>query len=221
MHRRILIQLCCLLAISAPVLSAVPVGSVALYSDGKVEKLLANENGLLTWEDDRKRIYVRSGNPILPVLERRDFLSGKSYRQTLNSGEPDAILTRPPGTRVEFSVMRLKNTGENSKRTWECVLEGRAQKKVAGAMRELDRYKCDRYVYHRKLWNRMFRETKTFSYSQELGLVVDQKRKTRKTTSRSKLVAVIPPEGANYRRLSKKVRKVRAPEKATPPGKPQ
>jgi hypothetical protein len=61
----------------------------------------------------------------------------------------------------------------------------------------------------------MFRETKTFSYSPELGLIVDLKRKTRQASSKRKLVSVIAPDKADYRRLSKKVRKIRAPRPAT------
>jgi len=214
MNRKFWMRLPCILALSGPAAAVVPVGSVVIYSDGKVEKLLANEEGRLTWEDDRKRVYVRSKNPIEPLLERRDFLSGRAYVQTRNSGNPDLILTQPPGTRVEFSVIRTENTGENTKRTWECVHQGTREKKVAGAVRKLDSYKCERFVYHRKFWNRMFRETKTFTYSPELGLIVDLKRKTRQASSKRKLVSVIAPDKVDYRRLSKKVRKIRAPEPA-------
>jgi len=212
MQRRFWIQLPCILALSGSAIAAVPVGSVVIYSDGQVEKLLSDKNGILTWEDDRKRTYVRSANPIIPVLERKEFLSGRSYKQVVSSGDPNSILIKPPGSRVEFSVVRTRNTGEKTKRTWECVRQGKTQKKVAGALRDLDDYVCERFVYHRKFWTRMFRETKKFSYSAELGLVVDLKRKTRKTSSRKKLVTVIPPDKVDYRRLSKKLRKIRTPK---------
>ena len=53
--------------------AAVPIGSVVLYSDGDVEKLIAVENGELHWEDDRKRRYVRSSNPAVPLLSRQSL----------------------------------------------------------------------------------------------------------------------------------------------------
>ena len=107
LHGRRRIQQCeCLVAVTGEKygvvpLAAVPVGTVALYSDGKVEKLVsAGEEGL-RWEDDRKRQYLRSRNPAVPVLERRDFLSGRGYRQIVSSGNPDALLELPVELRVD------------------------------------------------------------------------------------------------------------------------
>ncbi len=77
-------------------------------------------------------------------------------------------------------------------------------------MRELNSFLCERFVIQRKTWQRNFRESLQFSYSRELGLVVDMHRKTRKKSNSRKLVSIIPPDKAGYRRLSKKVRKLRA-----------
>ena len=190
--------------------AALPVGSVAIYSDGRIEKLLSHENGKLFWEDDRKRRFLRSENPIIPVLDRRDFLSGKGYRQVVGEGDPGSMLERPIGERVEFTMRRVRNTGEKSSRIWECIYLGSAEKKVLGAIRDLESYTCERFIYQRKTWQRQFRESRRFLYSRELGLVVDMKRKTRKKRRSWKLVAIVPPEKATYKRLSKKVRKLRA-----------
>jgi hypothetical protein len=189
--------------------AALPVGSVVLYSDGRVEKLLSREDGQLLWEDDHKRRYLRSNNPIMPILERRDFLSGRGYVQTLRSGEPDSIGVRPSGERIEFSLVRQLVGGTPSIRTWECTRQAAQRKKVLGEVREVDPYYCERFVYHRKTWQRQFRESREFSYSHDLGLIVEMHRKTRKMESKWRLVSVIAPEKATYKRLSRKVRKLR------------
>jgi len=197
------------LLVSETALGAVPVGTVALYSDGNVEKLLADEKDGLRWEDDRKRQHLRSKNPAIPVLERRDFLSGTGYHQAVSSGDPDALRKLPPGTPVEFSVIRSGFSGERSKRNWECSYLGRVRQDVLGTERMLDRYSCERFAIHRKLHNRSFRERRDFTYSHDLGVVVDLDRKTRKKSSSRRLVALFPPGKADYKTLSRAVRKIR------------
>ena len=189
--------------------AALPLGSVVMYSDGRVEKLLSREDGSLLWEDDRKRRYLRSNNPIMPVLERRDFLSGKGYVQTLRSGEPDSIAVRPSGDRVEFSILRERAGRTPSVRTWECIRQAALSKKILGEVRQLEAYRCERFVYHRKTWQRQFRESREFLYSRDLDLIVKMKRKTRTKESGWRLVSVLPPDQATYKRLSRKVRKLR------------
>lgn len=198
-----------LLLSSSGAFAAVPVGTVALYSDGTVEKLLAIEGDTLRWEDDRKRQFVRSTNPAFPVLERRDFLSGRGYHQVVSIGDVDALRGAPPGTSVEFSVIRNRNSGERSKRNWECSFQGRMRHDVLGTERQLDRYSCERFVIHRKLHNRSFRERRDFSFSPDLALVVDMERTTRKGSSSRRLIALFPPGKADYKTLSRAVRKAR------------
>jgi hypothetical protein len=192
----------------------IAIGSVVMYSDGRVEKLLSREDGKRLWEDDRKRRFLRSENPIVPVLERKDFLSGKGYTQFVAGGNPNAIAARPGGEAVEFSMRRVRNNarGGNSVRRWKCVYNGVVKQNVLGAVRVLGSYACERFVYHRKTWQPQFRESRHFLYSDDLGIVVDMKRKTRKTRSSWKLVSVIPPEKAGYKRLSENVRKLRGRE---------
>jgi len=189
--------------------AAVPVGSVVMYSDGRVEKLLSHSDGELLWEDDRKRQFLRSENPIRPTLERKDFLSRKGYSQPVGEGDPDSISSLPSGTRIGFTTVRIRHTGERSIRNWECKHLGTEQKKVLGVMRELDLYDCERFVVQHKPWQKQFRESRKFSYSHDLGLIVKMKRKTRKKSRKWKLVSILPPEKTDYRRLSKRVRKLR------------
>jgi len=195
--------------LSGGVLAAVPVGSVVIYSDGRVEKLLAREGDTQRWEDDRKRQFVRSDNPILPLLEKRYFLRGNGYRQRVAKGDPGSIRKLPEGTPVEFSLVRTRDDGSTLQRHWECEFLGKSKKKVLGKNRKLEHYSCERFSIHRKMHNRWFREKREFSYSPELGLVVDLKRETRKKQSRFEVEAILSPKKASYKRISRAVRKVR------------
>jgi hypothetical protein len=199
-----------LCALSGAASAAVPVGSVVMYSDGRVEKLMSHRDGELLWEDDRKRQFVRSENPIMPLLRRTDFLSGKGYLQSVGEGDLDSIRQLPSGTRVGFTVERVRHSGERSTRNWDCKQLGKRQEKVLGVMRELESFACERFVIQRKTWQKQFRESRKLSYSRDLGLVVEMQRKTRKRSSDWKLVSIVPPDKTSYKHLSKKVRKLRA-----------
>lgn len=208
MHRNWILGLAMLFAGSA--LAGLPVGSVVIYSDGTAEKLIEKGEGLQRWQDDRKRLSVRSTNPILPKLERRTFLSGKGYRQQLIRGNPDSIRgLRWSDTPVEFTLLRTREDGSKSQRHWECRALGASTKKVAGVQRMIENYHCERFNIHRKLHNRDFRERRELSYSPELDLVVDMKRETRTRKARRKLVRVYLPDDVSYRRISRALRKVR------------
>jgi hypothetical protein len=207
MRLRILLALSLLW--SGGAVAIVPVGSVVLYSDGTVEKLLSREGDRLRWEDDRKRQYVRSTNPILPAVEKRNFLQSSGYQQQVAAGVPGAIHTLPQGTPVEFTVVRTALNGNSSRRHWECVFLGEVQQLALGKQRRLENYSCERFKVHRKFHNRWFREKRDFAYSPDLGLVVDLSRETRTKRSRKKLVAVYPPDKVNYPVLSRAVGKLR------------
>lgn len=193
--------------------AALPVGSVVMYSDGKVEKLLAVEGSRMIWEDDRKRRYVRSSNPILPLLEKHYFLSGRSYTQTLEKGDPNAIFDLPVGRALEFSVVRRKSNGEKSTRNFECKRLGKKKRKVLGKRRTLDRFVCERFTYDRKTWVRLLKRKHEFLYSRDLGLIVDSRTETSKRRWRAKLVDIVSPSRASYKRLSRKVRELRGRDK--------
>jgi hypothetical protein len=199
-----------LCVLSGAASAALPIGSVVMYSDGRVEKLMSHGNGELLWEDDRKRQFLRSDNPIMPLLRRTDFLSGKGYSQSVAEGDPDSIKQLPSGVQVGFTVIRTKHSGERSTRNWNCKHVGKRQEKVLGVIRELDSFSCERFVFQRKTWQKNFRESRQFSYSHDLGLVVKMQRKTRKKSRGWKLVSIVPPDQTSYKRLSREVRKLRA-----------
>ena len=190
-------------------MAGVPVGSVALYSDGDVEKLVSNKGGKRLWEDDRKRRYLHADNPIQPILERRDLLSGGGYVQAVAKGHPERYNELGVGQHLEFTLQRTYQNGKVATREWDCEYQGATSESVLGQARQVKHFNCERFVIHRKLHNRSFRERRLIAYSEELGMVVDVQRTTRKKTSSHKLMALLPPKQATYTTLRKMVRKLR------------
>jgi glycerol-3-phosphate cytidylyltransferase-like family protein len=189
--------------------AGIPVGSVALYSDGDVEKLISTKGGKNLWEDDRKRRYLHADNPIQPILERSDFLSGRGYVQTVTKGHPERYRQLGVGQHLEFSLLRTYRDGKVSKREWDCQYQGATQESVLGKVRPLKHFNCERFVIHRKLHNRSFRERRLIAYSEELGMAVEVQRTTRKRTSLHKLMTLLSPGQATYKTLRKMVRQLR------------
>lgn len=187
-----------------------PVGSVALYSDGKVEKLLMVEKDRQLWEDDRKRRFLRSSNPVMPILERTEFLGDRGYRQSLVEGDPDEVNIDSGGSPVAFTVLRERHDGSRVRRQWKCSHLGRQQKDVLGEVRMLDRFNCERFILHRKTWQPIIKESREFLFSPALGMVVEMRRTRGEKTREWKLVSLLPAGKADYTRLSKRVRKLRA-----------
>ncbi len=185
------------------------VGSVVVYSDGKVERFLGEQDGKLIWEDDRKRRYVKSKNPIVPVLERISLVSGKGYRQPISSGDPATIDKLGAGQAVEFTVSRIRDDGRRSERRWECQRTGNASVRVLGVDRRVEQFRCIRFIVHRKFWHKVVKEQLDFAYSSELELVVKRERRYRDKTRTREVAAILPPGQASYERLSKLVRDIR------------
>ncbi len=185
------------------------VGSVVAYSDGKVERYLGEQDGKLIWEDDRKRRYAKSKNPVVPVLERTSLVSGKGYRQAISSGNPSAIEKLGIGQLVEFTVTRVRHDGRRSERRWECQRTGNSMASVLGIDRRVEQYRCIRFIVHRKFWHKVVKERLEFAYSRELGMVVEQQRWYRDKTRTREVVAILSPTQASYKRLSKLVRDLR------------
>jgi hypothetical protein len=196
------------LALSSVASATVPVGTIALYSDGRVEKLIAIEDQGLRWEDDRKRQFLRSRNPAVPVLESQQLMPGKSYFQELVNGDPDALKKQPLGTPVHFTMIRHRDGG-TKRRYWKCEFLGSKREAVLGQSQTLDRYRCERSALSRK-FHYSVRDSREFTYSPELGVLVQMERKTRTRTRSRELVALFRPGEADHKTLSRAVRKVRA-----------
>jgi hypothetical protein len=198
-----------LIAISTSASATVPVGTIALYSDGRVEKLVAIEGDGLRWEDDRMRQYLRSTNPIMPVLESRQPVTGKGYTQRLKSGDPSRVKRVPLGQPTHFTTVRNDDAGAKT-RYWKCEFLGESSEKVLEQSRIVERYRCQRSSLSLGRFPGLrVRDTREFTFSPELGVIVQLKRKTAKGSRSRELIALFKPGSIDQETLSRKVQKVR------------
>lgn len=183
------------------------IGSVAVYSDGSVERLIARDGRQSTWQDERLRRVTRDQNPLLPALLREQHLGGADFRQQLRSGKPDSLLTARPGDSVEFSVWRWDGLGnrEVAPRDFDCVFQGEQRRQVLGRDDTLQRFACERFTTHHKLWTRKIRERYVIDYSPRLQLAVQVQRDRKGKRSQRSLVALLGPKKYRYAALAQQL----------------
>jgi len=206
--------LCLGAALLLPVSAAAAVmpGSIAIYSDGSVEKLLSRANGKEVWQDSRYRRLTRSSNPLLPVLSRESLGGERNYSHFLRSGDPDMLLNAPAGRSHEFVVLRRDKYGNLAikPRHFECVVNGDGSIRIAGKPEKVKRFTCERFTLHHKLLTKSIKETLALAYSPRLKMVVDTQRTTPKKSSRKSLVKLIAPGKHSYRTLRAELKALQA-----------
>lgn len=192
--------------------AAVEQGSVAIYSNGQVEKLLESNSRWSVWQDARKRVYRRSNLPVLPVLEYRRFSFPESgYRQTVRSGNPNTI--KPYGDRdeVDFSIARVDVLKGPSEKLWSCEYLGLSTFKYRKKNLQTVEYRCQRFSKSGINSAVKLKEDLRLSYSPKLGLIVNKDRVNAKGRhSNVSLVRVLSPEKATSKRISRIVYKQRS-----------
>lgn len=194
---------------------AVAPGTVAIYSNGAVERLVTREGDIEVWENERKVRSRRSPNPVVPPLSRESLLRGPVYRQTLSRGEPATLLNAAPGASVEFVMTRTDENGNQAARQFQCEFEGRRKHRVMGKLEAVDVFTCERFTVHRKLWHKIVKEKRVLQYSPRLRMVVDRERfrPSKGTTTRQTLVKLLSPKQINYANLRDQLARVRSSKK--------
>jgi len=185
-------------------------GSVVIYSDGDVEKLLVTNKEWSLWEDQRKRQYKRSYLPYFPVLEYRRFGEQPSgYDQFV----PDLgkVELRPFSDResVRFDLTRKDLQSGIKKRSWRCSYAGRGNFSLS-KMQQLSTYEysCLRVVVNKRYIEKI-RERLQLSYSPELRLVMKQIKIDRYGKERQiEVERILPPERATAKRISRTVYRI-------------
>ncbi len=175
-------------------------GTIAVYSDGRVVKLLENKGDATIWQDHRLRRITYAANPVLPPRQRLGLDGRLQYRETLDEGNPASLLNASPGTTVEFRTHRVNAKGVASSRNYQCTALGIDRVRVLGRDESVRRFRCERYTVHAKLWTRQIKEIRELAYSPRLRLVVEQvrRRPAKGTVRERRLVALIPPGKYRY-----------------------
>lgn len=183
------------------------VGSVFIYSDGHVEKLVRKLRDSYVVEDMRKRRYRRDMNFTIPPLEYTSF--DNAYRQQVISGDPSAILPLERSRRSTFQVKRERNNGETRVSEWSCGQAQPLQTKVMRQSLQVIHVACRRISRNIFKGKTRLRETVEYDYDPATGWVVKRVR-TSGFESRSRtLLAVLPPKKATVGAISRELRKTR------------
>ena len=191
-------------------MAAPKIGTVAIYSDGQVEKLMDSGEGWTLWEDQRKRRYKKSNLPFMPLLSYQKFPDrSQGFSHELVFGAPYKLMPFGDLDSLRFDLVRNSNTSSNKKH-WSCEFTGKGRFRLENKKRyKTQNYRCIRVVYIKDTFAAP-RETIDLKYSPTLGLVVDKTRTDRVgEKKRTKLVRLLKPKKATAKRISRTVYKLR------------
>lgn len=200
----------CLALFSQGASAELPIGTVAIYSDGDVEKLVRfDSDNLPVWEDTRKRQRTHASTPLIPTLAYQNPTRPlRSYSVSVVSGNPKQLADASPGTQEGFTLRRMYTDGTSKDREWECQVLQPASWRFSGQAYAVNRYQCMRTRLHSRWFTRSVRETRLISYAPALGLVVDLERTTRTRERTRTLEHLLLPGKATYKRIRRLHRKV-------------
>lgn len=185
------------------------VGTVAIYTDGQVEKLVEIGDGWTLWEDQRKRLYKKSNLPFIPLLGYQKFPDrSQGYTQSVMYGAPEKLKPYGELDSVKFDLFKQSNNS-STKRFWQCSYEGKGRFKLDKKKYKTYNYRCDRITYQKFVYPKL-RQFVELKYSPTLQLVVDEKWWDKNEgEERIKLHSLISPEKATAKRISRVVYKLR------------
>ncbi|WP_415897946.1 hypothetical protein ACMXYX_06205 [Neptuniibacter sp. QD72_48] len=186
------------------------IGTVAIYSDGKVEKLVEKGTGWEVWEDQRKRLYKRSIHPVVPVLSYQKYPDRtQGFTQAVKFGSPEELIPFGKDDVVEFELNRQSPKSGNSIRYWRCTYHGEGNFKLKKKKYKTNKYTCARSAFWKEVVAKV-REVHDIEYSPELGLIVSRRTKDRNwDVKKVELEALLTPERATAKRISRIVYKLR------------
>jgi hypothetical protein len=207
---KFLVLILCLSLLSLGAQARLKVGTVAVYSDGAVEKLVAYDGNRAVWEDTRKRRYIHAGNPLAPVVSREDLLRpGRGYAIDVKSGNPARLLGAAVGSSETFVLRRIYRDGRRKLREWQCQSLGKGSFTLEGKALRTERYACLR-SYRNSSGSSLRKDERLIAYAPNLNLVVAlertktktyRKRADKSTSTSRTLKHLLAPQEANARRI--------------------
>lgn len=184
-------------------------GDAFVFSDGRVERVVADDGDQMTWASLSGATYTRSRNFIVPVLEWR---RGRGSGRREVRGNPDGLwpLDRPRSARFRVITETRANPQAAIKRSvslWVCkTSRARLFTVSAGTFRAVP-VLCDRYS---STTMRLI-ERREWDYAPEIGHYIRRARLNylRGTSSSIELVATLSGPAATKARLTALSRKAR------------
>lgn len=191
-------------------------GDAFVYSDGRVEQVVAEDGQNVTWIGLRGSSYKRSRNFIVPILE---WQNGRGLGSRKVRGDPDALwpISRQRSARFRVITETRANPQASAKRSvslWVCkTSQPRMFNVRAGAFSAIP-VLCDRYS---STTMRLI-ERREWDYSPEIGHYIRraQINYLRGTNSSVELVATLSGPAATKARLTALSRRARRAAARTP-----
>lgn len=180
-------------------------GSVAIYSNGKVEMLIQRTHQGSLWEDTRKRRYLKSQFPFYPLVKYERFpASTGGYEQHLIKGDPGQLKPYGQKDKVHLVLVKTKSDGTSKEINWRCLYKGKSAFQLQTVNYATTKFHCDRLTSAK--WR--IRESLLIEYSPELDLIVGLTQKKKDRTRHHQLVTLLPKEQATPGRITEEVKKI-------------
>lgn len=197
-------------AAATPPLPRYEVGQAFIYDNGRVEQVRKVDGERITWSARSGRDYVRSANPIVPILEW-SFRGQTGARTVL--GEPERLWPLAAGRRVQFrTVNYTRDTQRRTRRSihlWTCTVRAAAPLSVPAGTFLAYPIQCDRFSPN----SMRVLERLTWYYSPEVEHYIrrDARDMSNGTSESYRLFTALPPRDANAVRIEALVRAARRP----------
>lgn len=193
------------LSFAAPIFDVRP-GTVVVYSDGDVERLMSRSSDSSTWEDSRKRVYERSHLGFFGDLSESRFPPGS--RETRWSASPESLArleNATPGSSVTYSVRRTRD-GVPKDLSWSCTYNGVKNTTVLDTQLLVKAYDCSRYSVSVKRGS-SFKEQREVLYSPDLEMVVwERNTLPGRDPKERQIKAILTPEQASMDAITEVVK---------------
>lgn len=177
-------------------------GTVVIYSNGLVEKLISRSDDKSVWETDRKRVYERAHTGFFENRREERYPAGsRTTVWQVDEVEFERLAKMGPGSTLEFSMFRTRNGINKSRRVWTCNYGADVTEQVAGIELAAQHFTCTRYSKYRAVDRE--REQREFKYAPELGVVIWERHERMNAKPREReLVAILSPERATLETIS-------------------
>ncbi len=183
-------------------------GTVVIYSNGQVKKLVEKSPDWTLWESSRKRLYRLSTLPYFPTLEYQRFPPERGG-YTRNIDLTNVPLLIPFGDRrsIAYISSRTRTDGTSTQRHWRCRYEGQGRESLMKRDWVVENYSCNRFNPFSK---KPFKEQKKISYATDLGMVVKESvSRPGRQTKVTRLEYLLRPEEANAKLIADIVKGLR------------
>ena len=183
------------------------VGTVFIYSDGDVEKLIDQRRNWVVIETMRKQRYKNDLNFVIPTLEKSTLTY--SYQQRVIKGNPDRLFPLDKSRSVDFVLQRKRDNGKQRERSWSCAPATRQSIEVLKTVKPVYKVSCDHIGFSKNGKSGEKRESFDYYYDPSLSWVVKRVRYKKGKESARQLMYILPPDKATPRKITRLLKKIR------------